>query len=192
MAAGPDIPPNPPPDPRSDAELVAAASQGDEQAMTILYLRHRDWCFRLALRYTHNAEGAADAVQEAFAWVLGKLPRLTLRAKMTTLLFPIVKNCALAAKRKKAPTSVGDALPERGTADEAGAREAPERRALMAALGALPEAQRETLLMRVIDGMTVPEIAAALDIPEGTVKSRLHHAIRQLKDDPALKALVEP
>jgi RNA polymerase sigma-70 factor (ECF subfamily) len=164
--------------------------------MTALYLRHRDWCYRVALRYAGKPEPAADAVQDAFAWVLAKLPRLTLRAKMTTLLFPIVKNCALSAKRKKAPATeaaLGGELPDPGSpGPPAAAPEAPHRRALLAALGALPDAQRETLLMRVIDEMTVPEIAAALGIPEGTVKSRLHHALHQLKADPALVALTEP
>ena len=57
------------------------------------------------------------------------------------------------------------------------------RSELARALAALSEAQREVLLARYVDGMTLAEIAGALDIPLGTVKSRLHNALRRLRED---------
>jgi RNA polymerase sigma-70 factor (ECF subfamily) len=191
-------------DPRGDAELLAAAAQGDDAAMATLYLRHRDWCLRVARRYARTDAAAADAVQDAWAWVLARLPRLKLRAKMTTLLFPVVKNCALAASRKRAARVVAqpDEMPaDRGgrvrqsdgglsatsVPQEADARgsglEDPDRQRLLAALGTLSQPHREALLMRVIDELTIPEIALALGVPEGTIKSRLHHAIRAMKEE---------
>jgi RNA polymerase sigma-70 factor (ECF subfamily) len=58
-------------------------------------------------------------------------------------------------------------------------------------LAALPEAQREVLLMRFVDGMSLQEIAAALSIPEGTVKSRMHNALSALKSDPCVRSYFE-
>ena len=55
----------------------------------------------------------------------------------------------------------------------------------------LPEAQREVLLMRFVDGLTLAEIAEALAIPLGTVKSRLHNALRALRDDPRVREYFE-
>jgi RNA polymerase sigma-70 factor (ECF subfamily) len=58
-----------------------------------------------------------------------------------------------------------------------------QRSDLAAALSALPDEQREVLLMRFVDDMSLQEVAAALNIPVGTVKSRLHRALRMLRDD---------
>jgi RNA polymerase sigma-70 factor, ECF subfamily len=167
------------PDPRTDQELVADANRGDESAMAAIYLRYRDWTVALASRFTGDHELAADVTQEAFAYLFSKFPGLVMRAKLTTLLYPAVKNTALAMKRKKKPESAGDAI-EAHVAPGA-PRETPDGRALAAAVGRLPDGQREVVLMRVVDEMAVAEIAAALGIPEGTVKSRLHHAIRALQ-----------
>ena len=59
-------------------------------------------------------------------------------------------------------------------------------------MGRLPDGQREVLLMRVVDDMAVAEIALALGIPEGTVKSRLHHALAALRDDPGARESFGP
>ena len=58
---------------------------------------------------------------------------------------------------------------------------------LNALLSSLPDAQREVLIMRFVDGLSVEEIAQALKIPTGTVKTRTHHAIRKLRESPAAK-----
>ena len=57
-------------------------------------------------------------------------------------------------------------------------------------LGSLSDAHKEILLMRFVDDMTQPEIAAALELPLGTVKSRLHHAIQAVKNSPAIAAFL--
>jgi RNA polymerase sigma-70 factor (ECF subfamily) len=173
----------PPEETRSDEELVAAANRGDESALAGIYLKHRDWVYSLALRFTGDRDLAADVAQEAFIYLFGKFPGLVLRARITTLLYPAVKNTALAMKRKRRPESAGEAI-ETHLAPEAATR--PEIASLRPAIDSLPDGQREVLLMRVVDEMAVVEIAAALGIPEGTVKSRLHHAVR------ALRTLVEP
>jgi len=179
----PDVPSSDPQhDVRSDQELVDAANRGDAGALGALYLRYRDWAVGLAYRFTGDPEAAQDVAQEAFAYLLGKFPGFRLRAKLTTFLYPAIKNTALAAKRKMRPELAGEVGLE-AFADAAAVGGVEGRAALAAAVGRLPDGQREVLLMRVVDEMGVSEIALALGIPEGTVKSRLHHALGALRED---------
>jgi len=167
-------------DPRSDRELVRAASQGDRSAFEAIYFRHRDWVVRLAGRLTGDRDDALDVPQETFAYLWRKLPDLELRARLTTFLYPAVKNLSIAAARKRRRYVTGDDLPEPPV-------EAPapgsSRAELAAVVGVLPEGQRDVLLMRFVDSMSLDEIAAALAIPLGTVKSRLHNALAALRED---------
>src|SRR5690242_11225682 len=84
---------------RSDQQLVALLNKGDWSAFEPLYFRHRDWVYRLACRFTGEHAAALDVVQEAFAYLLTQFPGFRLTAKLTTFLYPVVKNTALAAKR---------------------------------------------------------------------------------------------
>jgi len=170
----------PPPDPRSDEELIAAVNGGDLKAFEVLYRRYREWVAALALRFTGDADLALDVLQETFAYLVEKLPSLRLTARMTTFLYPAVKNLSIAARRKRARFAGNEktllAIPDRATAGGSSDD-------LVAVLSTLPEPQREVLWMRFVDEMSLEEIAGALDIPLGTVKSRLHNALACLRGD---------
>ena len=190
----PTSPPAPGPPP-SDEDLVRVINTGRpaeaERAFEALYRRHRDWAVRVARRFTNDDALALDAMQETFAYLLTKFPGFELRAKMTTFLYPAVRNIALglARKRRREP-ALGDRLPDRPAASDApapGVGEDDPKRALARLLAALPDAQREAVLLRFVDGMSMIEIAAATGVPVGTVKSRLHHAVRALREDPAVR-----
>ena len=172
-------------DPRSDAELVAAASRGDRAAFAALYARHRDWVVGLARRFTRDDETALDVMQETFAYLLRKGAGLRLTARLTTFLYPVVKNTALAMRRRERAGALGEDVEARPVAPAA------DHGALIAAVSILPETHREVLLMRFVDDMALDEIAAALSIPVGTVKSRLHHAIRMLRENPGIREYFE-
>jgi RNA polymerase sigma-70 factor (ECF subfamily) len=172
-------------DRRTDEDLVRGANRGERDAFESLYFRYREWAYRLAWRYTANAEDAQDAVQEVFVWLAGKFPGFVLQARMTTVLYPAVKHTALALRRKRRRERLG-AVPE--LADEAEETGAGE---LATVLAGLSPAHREVVLMRFVDDMSMEEIAAALAIPPGTVKSRLHHALAALKDDPRIRRFFE-
>jgi RNA polymerase sigma-70 factor (ECF subfamily) len=111
---------------------------------------------------------------------------------MTTFLYPVVKNLSIAARKKRARMGSTDAaeLPDPPAPESADP--ATERAELSAVLAGLPEMHREVLLMRFVDGMSLQEIAEALDIPEGTVKSRIHNAIATLRDDPRVRRFFLP
>lgn len=187
---------NPQEDPRSDLELIDAVNQGDAQAFEALYYRHRDYTLRLAMRYTGERNLALDAVQDSFVYFYKKFPGFTLTAKLTTFLYPVVKHNALTLK-KKAKRAQGDTsdetLKSQPTSD-AGSDPAQAESSddLHALLHTLPGAQREVLVMRFVDGLSVEEIAKALDIPPGTVKTRTHHAIKKLRESPAAKKFFTP
>ncbi|MBI5368237.1 MAG: RNA polymerase sigma factor [Planctomycetes bacterium] len=175
----------PPDDPRTDDELVAAINGGDPAAFDALYRRHRDAVARLALRFTGNHADALDVLQEAFAYLLGKFPGFHLSARLTTFLYPVVRHLALDLRRRAGrELSDADALAAAVAADPAPGAAPASRAELAAALVALPEPQREALLLRFVDGMSQEEVALALQIPVGTVKSRLHAAIDALRRDP--------
>jgi RNA polymerase sigma-70 factor, ECF subfamily len=172
---------------RTDAELVDAANGGDAEALGALYVRYREWAVSLAFRLTGDREMALDVMQEAFVYLFSKFPGFRLRAKMTTFLYPAIRNTALAARRKKRAVADETAIGAYPAAVATGAI-GPE---LAAAVSRLPDAQREVLLMRVVDEMSVGEIALALGIPEGTVKSRLHHAVGTLRGERGLRGYWE-
>ncbi|MEZ6123280.1 MAG: sigma-70 family RNA polymerase sigma factor [Planctomycetaceae bacterium] len=177
-------------DNRTDADLVSAINAGDQQAFACLYHRHRDWVVRLAFRLTGHQEDALDVLQETFAYLVRKFPGFVLTAQMTTFLYPAVKNLSIAARRKRQRSLGADC--DTGLFAESAAdsvSEQTQRDEFSVMLGELSESHREILLMRFVDEMTQPEIAAALDLPLGTVKSRLHHAIQAVKNSPAAAKL---
>ena len=173
-----------------DAELVAAINQGSHSAFEALYRRHRDWTVNLAFRFTGDEALALDVMQETFLYLLRKFPGLELRASLRTFLYPAVRNLSIAARRKAGRCQASDAE------NEILARlPAPETRIagdddLAAVLASLPAHQREVLLLRFVDGFSLEEIADALGIPLGTVKSRLHNALKTLRDDPRTRTLL--
>lgn len=176
-------------DTRSDQDLVNAAAAGDVAAFEVLYTRHRDFVYRIALRHAREHEAALDASQEVFAYLLRKLPTLRLTGKLSTFLYPVAKNTALAARvRAQRRLTLAQSVAEEARVHDS---VPPERARLLAAVDALPDPQREVLLMRIVDEMSVEEVAAALGVPEGTVKSRLHHALGALRGDEGLRKWFE-
>src|SRR5687768_958801 len=174
-------------DHRSDQELIRALNAGDASAFDALYYRYRDWVVRLSYRFTRDHDDALDVLQETFAYVARKFPGFVLTASMTTFLYPVVKNLSLAARRKRVrmPSATDGAilaLPARDAGATADDAESP-RQALEQVLSRLPHPAREVLLMRFVDGLKLGEIADALGVPLGTVKSRLHNALESLRSD---------
>lgn len=180
----------------SDAELVETCNTGDARAATrafgMLYERHRDYVLRVAMRHVGDPELAAEALQDTFTWLLRRFPPpgpgIELTAKLQTFLYPIARNTAISALRKSARLeSVIADLDELPSATVP----AQDADAVDHALARLGGAQREVLLLRFVEGLTLAEIAESLDIPVGTVKSRLHNGLRRLKENPEIKDLFE-
>ncbi|HEX2838778.1 MAG TPA: sigma-70 family RNA polymerase sigma factor [Phycisphaerales bacterium] len=173
------MPPEPFHDPEhhSDADLLAAYIRGDVRAFDTLYHRHKDFAARVARRMARDESEAMDVFQEAFAKLVEHAPRLRLTAKVSTWLYPVIRN-AIAERRRRERT-----LRLAPSDDPAAAAPVPtstNAADLSARLARLPDDQREVVLLRIVEELSVQEVALALDIPEGTVKSRLHHALKAL------------
>jgi len=168
------------PDNRPDLELVAAANRGERQAFETLYYRYRDWVYSLALRFCGDPHDACDVIQDTFFYFFNKFPGFELRSQIKTFLYPVTKHRALDRSMKRARTA-----PLGGEAEQLAAPPhrdpAAERQRLADLVRSLPEPQREVVLLRFADGLALREIAEALTIPVGTVKSRLHQALSALR-----------
>ena len=176
-------------DPRSDNALIAVCNEGSAReaarAFDVLYRRHKDYVLRVALRFVPDMDTALDVLQETFLYLLRQFPPagpgVALTAKLTTLLYPVAKNTALTALRRRNRLAAADVEPD----ELAGETEPAPAGDAAAVIDALPARQREVLLLRFVDGLTLAEIAQVLDIPLGTVKSRLHVGIGRLKSSGA-------
>jgi len=166
----------------SDRELIKSANKGDVEAFEALYHRYRDWVYHLGWRFTGNREDALDVLQETFAYLLGKFPGFELTTAMTTFLYPVVRNLSLTARNRTGRfASDAEVLDEIAAPEQEKSGGSLTELALV--LAVLPDEQREVILMRFLDGMSLAEIAIALAIPLGTIKSRLHNALNTLRAD---------
>jgi RNA polymerase sigma-70 factor (ECF subfamily) len=186
----------------TDAEIVQRAREGDHEAFRALVERYQGRAYRLALRVLRNEDHARDAVQDAFLKAYGSLDRFQGRSSFYTWLYRIVMNQCLDRKRRdKSDREVewndeaaATQSPAAGALAGAAAAVAPDeaaergqlRETLAKAISELPDDARRTIELREIDGLSYKEIAEALDIPKGTVMSRLHYARRKLQE--ALRA----
>ena len=176
--------------PDGDDPLVARAARGDRPALDELFRRYRDPAYRVAYRLLGNGEDALDAVQDGFVKALTHLDRFRGHSSFKTWLLRIVSNAALDVGRQRqrdgwnnrpaAPPPPDRAGDEEPTPD-ANLERADLRRAIDAALGKRPTAQRQTFVLHVDGEMSYKEVADALGISIGTVMSRLFYARQKLK-----------
>ncbi len=160
-----------------DVDLVARANRGDAAAFEALYHRHKGWVLGVARRYTTDPDEALDILQDTYAYFFGKFPGFELSAALRAFLFPVVKHVALTRKRKRRPSE------DLAKVDPARLAVAPtEPSEVDTLLARLPETHREVLWLRFSDDMSLKDIAVALDIPLGTVKSRLHNGLEMVRE----------
>jgi RNA polymerase sigma-70 factor (ECF subfamily) len=175
-----------------DAEIVQLVLAGEIDAFDELVRRTRRPAYRLARRITRNHEDADDVVQESYVKAYGALPRFDSTRAFQPWFLTIVARSALSQIRQSArratvpldePGADGATLADRipGSAPDPAARQ----RLLDAeeALSTLPDDQRAILALRVDADLPYAEIAAALDIPVGTVMSRLARAREALLEE---------
>jgi RNA polymerase sigma-70 factor (ECF subfamily) len=168
---------------RSDDELAAAAAGGDTRALDTLLRRHASMIHAVCRRILTNADDALDATQNAMISIARRIELFDGRAKFSTWCYRVATNAALDEARRRgrrpAPVEVvpeprSDVVPvdaavaDRLDADAALARLSPEHRAAVA--------------LRDLLGLDYAEIAAVLDIPPGTVRSRIARGRAALAD----------
>ena len=171
------------------APLVAAAKAGSQEAFEALVKATHPGTYTLAYRLMGNEEDAHDVVQEAYLRAFRSLKRFRGDARFTTWLYRITANCAATHLKGRqrhrhdvldGEESLLDARPEADPETRLGG--ADDRRALQAALAALPPAMRAVVVLRDIYDLPHEAIAAELGISEGAAKVRLHRARKRLRE----------
>ena len=177
-----------------ERELVQQAKVGDRAAFAGLVSAYEGKIYNLALRYLGSREDAMDASQEVFLRVFRFLPGFQEESGFSTWIYRIGVNVCKdmlhrRLKRAEQPLEVPDEEDEGRPVDVPDLRYDPERimegaelrQALSDAILALPEQQREIIILRDIRGLSYEEIALALALEAGTVKSRLFRARENLR-----------
>jgi RNA polymerase sigma-70 factor (ECF subfamily) len=165
-----------------ELELARKAAGGDERAFTTLAQRHMDRLFRLACSLLGNPADAEDAVQETLSGAYDGLRKFRADASVKTWLTQILVRQAALVRRKRArhPTIPLEAARET-TARQGESEAVSQRIDLQAALEKLSPEHRQVLVLREFERMSYEEMAKVLDVPRGTVESRLHRARSELR-----------
>ena len=181
----------------NEAELVAQAQRGDRNAFSELVRIHARGVFNVVYHMCGDALIADDAAQETFIRAWQNLSSYRPQTSLRNWLYRIAVNAATDMLRKEKRILPND-IEEMGLADERPGPETvvsqQERTSMVQqAVLALPDASRAVLVLREYEGMSYHEIADALDIPVGTVMSRLNYARKLLKEklEPKLFLKVE-
>lgn len=170
---------------RSDEELLEAARSGDDEALEALLARHEQKVFRFGLRMCGNEEDARDVLQETLLAAFRGVRQFRGEAQLSTWLYQVARSFCTKARRRGAGeperheslegvAARGVSVPASGPDERAHAREMA--RVIQEALLALPEPQREVVLLRDVEGLSAEEAAAVVGIEVPALKSRLHRA----------------
>ncbi|MHC4597975.1 MAG: RNA polymerase sigma factor [Planctomycetota bacterium] len=170
-----------------DEELIRRAASGDQDAFFALYEKYKGRIHRFARRMLNDDDLAGDVVQDTFEYFFRKIPVFRFEAKTDTLLFKAARNRALnllEKGRRRAAVSLENAgdLTDPGAGDPAAtASEEDFSRLTVRTLDLLSEDHREVIVLKIMKGLSYDEIGAVLDVPAGTVKSRLHGALEAMR-----------
>ena len=184
----------------SDQELVGRLREGDEHAFEILFDRYEEMMRRHLLRYVRDEAAAQDLIQEVFVRVWTRSDQWNSTGSFKAWLYRIATNLALnhlrsVRRRREEPLVIADSWDEDEDDDssipswmidasalgpDVAVEMAEERRTLRTLVEGLPAGKREVFRLVHEMEMSMGEAAEVLDIPEGTVKSRLYYARKEL------------
>ena len=181
-----------------ERELIEQAINGDHDAFRVLVERYQAKVYTIANGIVRNPDHAMDITQDAFVKVYKSLPRFQGKSSFYTWLYRIVVNLCIDKKRKEsrsAEVDYNDALahdpnqPTHGTTLASIHIENPAkayanqelREHMMRAIESLSPNHREILVLREVEGLSYEELSETLELPKGTIMSRLFHARQQFK-----------
>ena len=169
-----------------EQDILRRAQQGDSEAFRQLVEAYQTQVYRLALRMC-GADGADDVTQDAFVAAWRALPNFRSDCRFSTWLYRLTTNAAIDCLRREkrhrdADDLDGVELPDDGDTPQEAAERTETQTAVRSALSALSDEHRQVLLLRYMQEMDYGEIAVALGISEGTVKSRINRAKARLKE----------
>lgn len=182
-----------------ERDLLQRARGGDPQAMDALLTRHQKQVYRFGLRMCGSEEAAKEVLQQTLLTAFKSLHEFRGEAQLSTWLYQIARSFCGKLRRRKAdepeslePVDSKEALlvPSEGASPEDLAHARKIGEVLQAAILALPEGQREALILRDVEGLGAEEAAGVLGIEVANLKTRLHRARAQVREH--LSTLLEP
>jgi len=175
-------------DARGDRELVYAARGGDTGAFDTLFYRHKDGIFRLGLAITKDPSAAEEVVVDTFARAHRALARLEPEGTLRPWLYRVAVNLSYNRKPRKGLVmstlegATEDVLQSEERSSPSSLAELAElRRTVLLAVDTLGPKHRLVVVLHYLNGLNLAEIAQIAGCPVGTVKSRLHYALRRLR-----------
>lgn len=174
----------------NEAELIRRAQQGDTQAFGALVERYQRRVVGVAQAVVHNLDDAVELAQETFVRAYENVGKFESRSSFSTWLYRIAANLAIDFRRREGrhtvlrgeeaeneiermPSNLGDSFRETARGEL--------HQRLSGALAQLTPEHRAVILLREVEGLSYDEISEMLDVPRGTVMSRLHYARSRLR-----------
>jgi RNA polymerase sigma-70 factor (ECF subfamily) len=171
------------PVPDDEYALIEAARRGDRGAIDELLARYEQSIYRFGLRMCGDEESARDVLQETMLAAFRHLPGFRADAKLSTWLYQIARSFCIKERRGERPmTALDERLPDPSASPDRQAHAHRIGEALASAIAALPDEQREVLVLRDVEGLSADEAAHVVGIEVGALKSRLHRARMALRE----------
>jgi RNA polymerase sigma-70 factor (ECF subfamily) len=167
-----------------EIDLIRRAQNGDREALGALVRQYQRRVFALGIRYFGTADDAEDLVQDTFVRAWRGLARFDTTRPFAPWLLRIAANRALteiATRKRRNSVELDETLQWKGLGADEDLERQEMQHSITRAVGALPDDQRMILLLRASEGLSYRDIAEALDIPIGTVMSRLARARETLR-----------
>jgi RNA polymerase sigma-70 factor (ECF subfamily) len=174
-------------DARTDRELVYAARENDMLAFDALFYRYKDGIFRLGLAITKDPSAAEEIVVDTFTRAHRALARLEPEGSLRPWLYRVAVNLSYNRRPRKGLviSTLEDATEEVMQSEDRSPSSLAElaelRRVVLAAIDTLGPKHKVVVVLHYLNGLNLAEIAQVVDCPIGTVKSRLHYALRRLR-----------
>ena len=174
----------------NDEQLIQRTLSGDQSAFGELVRQYQDRLYATMTHIAGSPEDALDVVQEAFLQAYLRLETFRSSSRFYTWLYRIAFNIAIGQRRKRRVMVSADIVPDDISRETGGDWGAPLRAAgnkemhdiLWKAIDRLDDDYRDAIVLREMEGCSYDEIATILDVPPGTVRSRLHRARNILRD----------
>jgi RNA polymerase sigma-70 factor, ECF subfamily len=175
----------------TDNDLIQSTLAGNPQAFEALVRRYQERLLSAMTAVCGAVQEAEDVVQEAFLQAYCKLDGFRSESRFYTWLYRIAFNLSVNRRRRRRPVGIVEKIAGSNGVDvvdpspgpEEGIHQAERAAQLMAAIGRLPAEFREVLVLRELEGFCYETIAEVLELPIGTVRSRLHRARQQLREE---------
>ena len=181
----------------NDARLILQLQAGDLDALGMIYDRHKQLVFRTALGITGDPDAAADLLQDVFLRMYRFVRRFDSQRPLEPWLYRLTANLAYTwVKRHRWLRPLEDVVEwiagDRRNSPSSIAEQDEQNQIVQQAISTLPIAQRIVVVLYYIDDLSLQEIADILEVPEGTVKSRLHYGRQALKTRLGLQGAALP